>query len=194
MIIGGAGLLGLMAMCVYGGSLTLITALDSLRPIRPTRKIRVITILIVGVTGGDRRRVLLPADFLNTSFSTILAVLAYLMAPWTSINLIDFFVVRRGHYSITEMFKRDSMYGRWNWRGMTAYLITFAVMVPFMNLTFYEGPIARAMGGIDIAFFVGIPVGMLVYWLLCRSMDLDAERARIAESDANVEQVGRPIE
>lgn len=192
-IIGGAGLLGLMAMCVYGGSLTLITALDSLRPIRPTRKIRVITILIVGVTGAIAGA-LLPADFLNTSFSTILAVLAYLMAPWTSINLIDFFVVRRGHYSITEMFKRDSMYGRWNWRGMTAYLITFAVMVPFMNLTFYEGPIARAMGGIDIAFFVGIPVGMLVYWLLCRSMDLDAERARIAESDANVEQVGRPIE
>lgn len=192
-IIGGAGLLGLMAMCVYGGSLTLITALDSLRPVKPTRRIRVITILIVGVTGAIAGA-LLPADFLNTSFSTILAVLAYLMAPWTSINLIDFFVVRRGRYSITEMFKRESMYGKWNWRGITAYVITFAVMVPFMNLSFYEGPIASAMGGIDVAFFVGIPVGMLVYWLLCRTMDLDAERARIIESDANVEHVGRPIE
>lgn len=192
-IIGGAGLLGLMAMCVYGGSLTLITALDSLRPVKPTRKIRVITILVVGVTGAIAGA-LLPADFLNTSFSTILAALAYLMAPWTSINLIDFFVVRRGHYSITEMFKRESLYGRWNWRGITAYLITFAVMVPFMNLSFYEGPIANAMGGIDIAFFIGIPVGMIVYWLLCRSMDLEAERAKIVVSDANVEQAGRPIE
>lgn len=192
-IIGGAGLLGLMAMCVYGGSLTLITALDSLRPVKPTRKIRVITILIVGVTGAIAGA-LLPADFLNTSFATILAVLAYLMAPWTSINLVDFFLVRKGNYSIVEMFKRDSMYRNWNWRGITAYLITFAVMVPFMYLSFYQGPIAVAMGGIDIAFFVGIPVGMLVYWLLCRSMNLEAERAQIAEADKHLEVIGKPIE
>ncbi len=193
MIIGGAGLLGLMAMCVYGGSLTLITAIDSIRSIRPTRRIRVITILLVGVT-GTIAAVLLPEDFLFTTFYTILAILAYLMAPWTSINLVDFFLVRKGNYSITEIFKRNGMYGDWNWRGITAYLVTFAVMLPFMYLEFYQGFIATAMGGIDIAFFVGIPVGMLVYWLLCRNMDLDAERARIAESDKHLETMGKPIE
>lgn len=36
LIAGGLGLLGLMGMCVYGGSLTLITAIDSLRPVVPT--------------------------------------------------------------------------------------------------------------------------------------------------------------
>lgn len=192
-VIGGAGLLGLMAMCVYGGSLTLITAIDSLRSIRPTRTIRVITILIVGVT-GTIAAVLLPEDFLFTTFYTILAILAYLMAPWTSINLVDFFLVRKGHYSITEIFKRGGMYGDWNWRGITAYIVTFLVMLPFMYLEFYQGFIAAAMGGIDIAFFVGIPVGMLVYWLLCRNMDVAAERAIIAESDKNLESAGKPIE
>ena len=152
-----------------------------------------ITILLVGVT-GTIAAVLLPEDFLFTTFYTILAILAYLMAPWTSINLVDFFLVRKGNYSITEIFKRNGMYGDWNWRGITAYLVTFAVMLPFMYLEFYQGFIATAMGGIDIAFFVGIPVGMLVYWLLCRNMDLDAERATIAESDKDLETMGKPIE
>ncbi|TDP90927.1 purine-cytosine permease-like protein [Leucobacter luti] len=193
LIVGGAGLLGLMAMCVYGGSLTLITAIDSLRSIDPTRKIRVVTILIVGVTGTIAAAVL-PADFLNTSFATILAVLAYLMAPWTSVNLVDFFLVRRGNYSIREMFAKDGMYGLWNWRGITAYLLTFLVMIPFMYLSFFQGPIAVALGGVDIAFFVGIPVGCVIYWLLCRGMDLDREREIIAESDQDLERIAAPIE
>ncbi len=171
LVVGALGLLGLMAMCIYGGSLTLITALDSLRPVRPTRAIRVVTILIVGVSGAIAA-VYLPVTFLNTSFSTVLAVLAYLMAPWTAVNLVDFFVVRRGQYSIREIFNARGIYGLWNWRGITAYLLGFLSMTPFMNLTFYEGPVAKAFNGVDIAFFVGIPVGAISYALLCRGMDL----------------------
>ncbi|MBO9521902.1 MAG: cytosine permease [Nocardioidaceae bacterium] len=186
LVIGALGLLGLMAMCIYGGSLTLITALDSLRPVRPTRGIRVVTILVVGVTGA-LGAVYLPADFLNSSFYTVLAVLAYLMAPWTAVNLVDFFLVRRGQYSIREIFNADGIYGLWNWRGITAYLLGFAAMVPFMNLTFYEGPLAKALDGVDIAFFVGIPVGAVAYALLCRGMDLVRERAAIAEADRDLD-------
>ncbi|KAA0084569.1 cytosine permease [Mycolicibacterium sp. P9-64] len=186
LITGGLGLLGLMAMCVYGGSLTLITALDSVRPVTPTRRIRVVTILLVGVT-ATVAGALLPADFLNTSFATILAVLAYLMAPWTAINLTDFFLVRRGRYSVTEMFKPDGIYGTWNLRGIAAYAVTFVVMIPFMNLSFFQGPIAAAMGGIDVAFFVGIPVGGAIYWLLCRNLNLDREHAVIEQSDGDLE-------
>lgn len=193
LIVGGAGLLGLMAMCVYGGSLTLITAIDSIRSIDPTRKIRVITILVVGVTGAIAAAVL-PEDFLNTSFATILAVLAYLMAPWTSVNLVDFFLIRKGHYSIREMFRKDGMYGLWNWRGITAYALTFLIMVPFMYLSFFQGPIAVALGGVDIAFFVGIPVGCVIYWLLCRGMDLQREREIIERSDQDLERIAAPIE
>jgi purine-cytosine permease-like protein len=192
LITGGLGLLGLMAMCVYGGSLTIITALDSIRPVRPTRSIRVATILLIGIT-GTIAGALLPTDFLNTSFTTILAVLAYLMAPWTSINLTDFFLVRRGRYSVQEMFNPDGVYGRWNWRGITAYVITFLVMVPFMYLSFFQGAVATALGGVDIAFFVGIPVGCLTYWLLCRSLDLTRERQIIANADRGLEEIAAPV-
>ena len=159
LIAGGLGLIGLMAMCVYGGSLTLITALDSIRPVRPTRRIRVITILIVGLTGAVAAA-LVPTDFLNNNLYTVLIVLAYLMGPWTAVNLTDFFFVRRGHYSVREMFRRGGMYGLWSWRGIVAYVAAVVAMLPFMYIGgLYEGPIAVALGGVDIAFFVGIPVG-----------------------------------
>ena len=193
LIIGALGLLGLMAMCVYGGSLTLITALDSLRPVRPTRSIRVVTILVVGIT-GTIAAAYLPVDFLNTSFYSVLAVLAYLMAPWTAVNLVDFFVVRRGHYSIREIFNKDGIYGLWNWRGITAYCVAFVAMIPFMNLSFYEGPAAKAFDGVDVAFFVGIPIGAAIYALLCRGMDLDAERAVIAAADHDLDALAAPAE
>ncbi|MCU1571453.1 MAG: hypothetical protein JWR33_2194 [Naasia sp.] len=193
LIAGGLGLIGLMAMCVYGGSLTLITAIDSIRTVRPTRRIRLITILLVGVTGAVAAA-LLPTDFLNANLGTVLIVLAYLMGPWTAVNLTDFFVVRRGHYSITEMFRRDGMYGLWHWRGIVAYLIGIVAMIPFMSIGGYQGPLWTALGGVDIAFFVGIPVAGFFYWLFCRNIDVAQEKATIERADKDIDTMGKPIE
>jgi purine-cytosine permease-like protein len=192
LITGGLGLLGLMGLCVYGGSLTLITVMDSIRSVRPTRQLRVITILIIGVT-STVAAAFVPGDFLNNEFYTVLALCAYFLAPWTSINLTDFFIIRKGHYSIVEIFRKSGMYGTWNWRGLTTYVVTFVVMLPFMSLTFYQGFLAARMG-VDIAFFIGVPFGILLYWLLSRNMDLVRERELIAVADANIESMGKPIE
>lgn len=194
LLFGGLGLIGLMAMCVYGGSLTLITALDSIRTVRPTRRIRVITILIVGLTGAVAAA-LVPTDFLYNNLYTVLIVLAYLMGPWTAVNLTDFFFVRRGHYSVTEMFRAKGMYGLWSWRGIVSYLAAVVAMLPFMYIPgVFEGPIFTALGGVDLAFFIGIPVGGVIYWLLCRNLDLAKERATIAEADKDIDAIGKPIE
>jgi nucleobase:cation symporter-1, NCS1 family len=34
--------------------------------------------------------------------------------PWTAITLADFYVIRKGHYSMREIFNPDWMYGQWN--------------------------------------------------------------------------------
>lgn len=193
LIAGGLGLLGLMAMCAYGGSLTLITAIDSIRNVQPTRALRLWTILAIGIT-GTIAAVLIPEDFLNTSFAMVLTIVGYLMGPWTSVNLTDFFLVRRGNYSVTEMFRSRGVYGLWNRRGIVAYAATLAIMVPFMNVGGFTGPIAAALGGVDIAFFVGIPVGCLIYWALCRTQDFDHERTVVADADRDLETMGKPIE
>ncbi|BBX65527.1 transporter membrane subunit [Mycobacterium saskatchewanense] len=193
LLVFGLGLLGLMGMCVYGGSLTLITAIDSIRPVDVSRSIRVVTILLLGGSSAIAGA-FLPDNFLNTVFLVVLEVFAYLMAPWTSVNLTDFFIVRRGHYSVREIFKRDGIYGRWNWRGIMAYTVTFLVMIPFMHASHFEGPISAALGGIDVAFFVGVPVGCLTYWLLCRNLDMATEREVVKESDRDLEPVVRDLE
>ncbi len=99
----------------------------------------------------------------------------------------DFYLIRKGHYSVREIFNSRGMYGRWNWRGLWAYGIGFAAMIPFFSTESWKGPVARALGGADIAMLVGLPVSALVYVLACRSLDIPADRARAHASDLGLD-------
>jgi purine-cytosine permease-like protein len=99
--------------------------------------------------------------------------------------------VRRGHYAIEEIFKPDGIYGRWGWRGIFAYLIGFAAMVPFFSTPSFTGPIAKAMDGADLSMFIGLPVSAILYYVFAQSIDVEAE-TRIAEREAEeVERFAR---
>ena len=56
-------------------------------------------------------------DFLG-NFENFLLLVLYLFIPWTAVNLVDYYIVRRGHYAIAEIFNPHGMYGRWGWRGI----------------------------------------------------------------------------
>ncbi|GAA1799572.1 allantoin permease [Planosporangium flavigriseum] len=175
-----------MGMNAYGGMLTVLTAVDSIKPIKPTRAARVVTILIFAVVWFAIGK-LITADAVST-VTTALALMLYLLVPWTAANLVDFFIVRRGHYAITELFKVRGLYGTWNWRGLTAYAIGIAAEIPFMVLLDlggwkFVGPLAEAMGEVDIAWLVGLAVTGVAYVLLSRSLDLASEQRAEAESD-----------
>ena len=75
------------------------------------------------------------------------------------------------------------MYGRWGWRGIVSYLVGFAAMVPFFSTGLYSGPVADAADGADFSLFIGLPVAGVLYWVLCRGLDLTAER-RLADDEA----------
>ena len=79
------------------------------------------------------------------------------------------------------------MYGYWNWRGLLAYAAGFLSMIPFFSTGFYTGPVARLLGKADIAMLIGLPVSAIVYLLACRSMDLNAERARALAADRGLD-------
>ncbi|MGH1551422.1 purine-cytosine permease family protein [Streptomyces sp. L7] len=176
------GLISVTALNMYGGSLTLISAIDSLKRVQPTVRVRVLTIgltaalSLVGAFAAT-------SDFL-TNFNNFLLLVLYLFIPWTAVNLMDYYVVRRGHYAIAEIFNPRGIYGRWGWHGIISYLVGFGVMVPFFSVgTLYVGPIAHAMDGADLSLFVGLPVAGLLYWWLSRSIDVAAE-IRVAEAEA----------
>ncbi len=182
LILAALGLVSVTALNMYGGSLTLISAIDSFKKVRPTLSLRAVTVgftaalSLVGALAAT-------ANFLG-NFSNFLLLVLYLFVPWTAVNLVDYYIVRRGHYAIAEIFKPDGMYGRWGWRGILAYLIGFAAMTPFFHVgTLYEGAAAKALGGADISFFIGLPVAGILYYVFSRSIDVAAE-TRVADAEA----------
>ncbi|MDQ1560880.1 MAG: nucleobase:cation symporter, family [Actinomycetota bacterium] len=177
------GLVAVIVLNMYGGSLTLISSIDSFKKVRPTLTIRIITVVITAAISGVLAIVI--AGSFEEFFAGFLFLVLYFFIPWTAVNLTDYFIVRKGHYAIAEIFKPRGIYRRWGWQGITAYLVGFICMTPFFDVAgFYEGFISKAMGGVDISLFIGLPVAGVLYWLFTRGLDLDAERA-LADAQAD---------
>ncbi|MEB8336878.1 purine-cytosine permease family protein [Streptomyces endophyticus] len=184
------GLITSAAQNFYGSSLTILSAVDSVRPIKATLFKRIVALLVAGVVAifiANNAN-----DDFMAEFGSFLAVMLYLFTPWTAINLVDYYFVRKGHYSIREIFNLQGMYGRWDWRGIFSYVIGFAAMSPFFVTVWWTGPIAEMLGGADIAMLPGLVVASALYYLVCRNLDLDGERALIAQLDVGIddEEIG----
>lgn len=174
-------LVATMGLNAYSGMLTVLTGIDSVRPLRPGRRARILTIsglAVVWCAVGLG----VSADF-STALGNALLLMLYLLIPWTAVNLVDYFFVRRGHYAITHLFRPDGIYGTWAWRGLLAYGAGLLVMVPFMVVGPFTGPVAQALGGVDVAFVVGLGVSGILYHALTRGLDLSAEEPAVAASE-----------
>jgi NCS1 family nucleobase:cation symporter-1 len=178
------GLISVITVNIYAASLELITIFDSIKPVKPTRALRVAGCLIIGAAAYIGS-ILSTGEFL-ANFGSFLVVLLYVLVPWTSVNLVDYYFVRRGHYAIRDIFTPNGIYGTWGWRGLTAYTAGIVAMIPFVVTAWFTGPIAQAMGGADLALFVGLAVSAAVYLLLARGIDLQAERDIAAQESATL--------
>jgi nucleobase:cation symporter-1, NCS1 family len=174
-------LVAAMGLNAYSGMLTVVTALNSLIEVPPTARLRIATILVFSAITLVLA-LAINADAIELLFA-VLTIMLYLLAPWTSINLIDYFFVRHGRYAVSHLFLPRGIYGAWGIRGLSAYLIGLAATVPFIALPgIYTGPVARELGGIDVGWLVGLLVGGSVYFWLMRSFDLNQEAAAIHAS------------
>ncbi|WP_322011616.1 purine-cytosine permease family protein [Paraburkholderia sp. J12] len=186
-----AGFLPIIALNTYSAMLTLLTGIDSFRKIQPTRRARIgavmaISAILLACTLSIRGN---GVALLNT----FLVLLLYFLVPWTAVNLVDYFFVRKGRYAISHFFMPGGIYGAWQVRGIAAYLIGFASMIPFFSIVdnesgkeIFVGYFAHLMDGIDLAWLVGLIVSGAVYYVLSRSLDLAAEEKvirTIGESD-----------
>lgn len=111
-------------------------------------------------------------------FSNFLTGQLYLLVPWSAINLTDFYLVRKGRYSVKDIYDPRGIYGRYNGAGIAAYLIAIVAQLPFMGFSFYHGAIYNLIGA-DIAWVVGLVVPAIAYYLLMKGRveqpgDLDA--------------------
>jgi purine-cytosine permease-like protein len=163
---------------------------DSVRRVAPRVSIRAIMLAIVGIASLSISMVA-SQDFLN-NYNNFLTILLYFLIPWTAVNLVDFYFVRRERYAVTEIFKPRGIYGNWQWRGLLAYVVGFAAMVPFFSTPIFTGPVAHALHGADLSIVVGLAVAGGAYYLFCWKRDLTAEFQAAAESDAELEGTSKP--
>lgn len=182
LIFSALGLISVTALNLYGGSLTLISASDSFRRIQPTLRVRVVTIVLTAMI--SLVLALLSSSSFLDNFENFLLLVLYFFIPWTAVNLVDYFLVRKGHYAIGEIFRPDGIYGRWGWRGIVSYLVGFVAMIPFFSTGLFSGWVANAAHGADFSLFIGLPVSGLLYWVLSRNIDVAAEQA-LAEREAD---------
>lgn len=184
-LVGLVGLITVGAMNAYGGAMALISTADCFARISFTRALRVITVSLVTI-GAIVLSLAASSNFLTT-FSAFLTVLLYLFAPWTAINLTDYFIIRKGRYSILDMFNPRGMYGIWNAKGLLTYAIGILAEIPFATTTWYQGPLSKALKGIDITPFVGLAIAFVVYFALHARHDQATEVAQIQLADADLD-------
>ncbi|WP_158171106.1 purine-cytosine permease family protein [Rhodococcus sp. JT-3] len=163
-----AGLIGVNSMDIYGAFMSTTTVLNSLaRRIRITPLARAGIIILmaaiatlIGVLGKD--------NFLH-NFHNFILLLAYFLIPWTSINLVDFYLIRKEKYDVNALADPRGEYGGVDWRAMTAYIVGILIEIPFIASSFYTGPIANALGGADVSWVFGIFIAGGLYVVLMKA-------------------------
>ena len=97
------------------------------------------------------------------------------MVPWTAVNRVDYYLIRHGDYDVPSFFAADGgIYGRYNVAALVCYVLGIIVQVPFIASNVYTGPIARAMGGIDFSWIVGVLIVSAGYYFAVRSRPVAA--------------------
>jgi nucleobase:cation symporter-1, NCS1 family len=113
-----------------------------------------------------------------TNLSNFLDVLLVVFIPWSAVNLVDYFVVRRARYDVGSFFVADGAYGRFAWRGLLAYAVGLAAEWPFVSQPDYTGPLVAKLGGADISWIVGWFVAAILYLILMRGSNASHRRVR----------------
>ena len=179
-----------MVSAVFGGTLSLLVLLMVLHGPIATNILNVYSAALAALSMGIRLS--------RTAMALIAGVVGYLvtiyfvfqpsfakafdnwmislllwMSPWAGVVLADFFVRRRGHIDVAELYREPerSTYGDVNWGAIAAFAAGLIAgwtvedgLVPAL-----QGPIStRWLGGADLSWLVGIVVAGGVYLAVSR--------------------------
>jgi NCS1 family nucleobase:cation symporter-1 len=166
----GGGLLGVLALiAIVFGAITSNTMNDYTGSLAfQAMGVRVKRPIIAAVVAVLAFAAILWMNAGNTSgkFENILLFIGYWIAPFCAIVMIDW------HYDkdkYTPGFLRKALiFGNLSngWPALVAFVVGFAAMVPFMNTSIIVGPVAKALDGADLSFYVGFVVAGILYYVL----------------------------
>jgi nucleobase:cation symporter-1, NCS1 family len=169
------------AMNLYCAALSTLTCGQTLFPAwSPGARARtVITLLLFAVSLAGA---LLAKPAFLVNYTDFILLLLYVLVPWTAINLVDYYLLRRGHYDVASFFRQDGgIYGRFNGVAVGCYLLGIVVQLPFVATPLFTGRVAAALGDVDLSWVVGLLVtAPAYYWLARRSQAREQARGPAA--------------
>ncbi|HEY3653602.1 MAG TPA: cytosine permease [Steroidobacteraceae bacterium] len=158
------GLLEVNVMNLYSAYMSTVTIFTG---VRSMQRVTISTkfLLMASIMAIATAIAAITKDNFNVYFADLLSVLVYVLVPWSAINLADYYLVRKGRYSIDQMFALDGIYGRYQWKCIGVYVLSVLVQIPFASLSFYVGPIARLIGA-DLAWLPGLVIPGILYCVI----------------------------
>lgn len=171
------GIVAVNVLNVYSAQLTSITSAHAVRPRSSVGLTSRVVWAVIIVGGGALLAILAKTQFL-TNYQNFLLLVEYTLIPWTAINLLDFYLIRKERYSVPALFSAHGIYGTVKPWAIVAYLVAVGAEIPFMNTTVYTGPVSKMLNGADVAWVVGLLVGGCIYYLAARRTDVEAELVR----------------
>lgn len=194
MIIGNAGALTIpvLLLVLHGPIATNILNIYSTTVSALSLDIRVrrsVLAFAVGVGGSLFAVYLIWADDLATQVNNWLSGLVAWGSAWAAVMFVHYFVVKRERIDVPALYRARST--RWtqdvNWYAMTAFAagLVGAWCGLYGMIPPLQGPIARALDGLDISWILGASIGGGLYYAFFRLGLLDRS-GRGSEPDADL--------
>ncbi len=158
------GKLTVNCLNAYGGFMTVLTTVTGFNDARKISQ-RTRSLVIIGFVAVSLIIALAASsDFLQFFKNFVLLLLAVFI-PWSVVNLTDYYLISRERVDIPALYDARKRYGSVNLVAITSYVVGVIVQIPFLSQTLYTGPIAAAMGGLDISWVVSLLVTFPLYYL-----------------------------
>jgi nucleobase:cation symporter-1, NCS1 family len=166
------GVLEFNVLSLYSAYMSTVTIFSGFR--KMTRVGKLTKFLVLSVTAAIATVIAIGTQYhFNDYFADILNAQIYVLVPWSSINLVDYYLVRKGEYSVIEMYDSRGQYGKFNVSTLGIYCLGIASTLPFMDLSFYHSYFARMIGA-DVSWIPSLLVPGVLYYVMNRGVVMEA--------------------
>ena len=157
------GKLTVNTLNAYGSFMSLLTITTALSGKKSASKTQRALFIVAMITASVCIALFASKDFLNL-FKNFVLVLLMVFTPWSSVNLIDFYLISKENIDVPGLYDPQGRYGSWNAPALVSYFIGVLIQIPFMAQAMYTGPITKMLGGTDISWIVGLLATAFIYY------------------------------
>lgn len=162
----GAMALPVLLVLVHGPIATNIVVVYSAALATLSLDLRVprwIVSVVSGVVGLVILYLFLHSGAFADTFENVMVFFVVWIAPWAGIVLADFFLIRRGQIDVGALYRHHSESPCGDVNGSGAVALALGVVAAWLfqvgSIESMQGPIAMALGGIDLSWLAGLVVG-----------------------------------